>query len=47
MSWKPLGLVLLLWIPALVGACGVGAVEETPFVYGALGPEGGTVSTEG
>ena len=46
MRAKTMRLVLLLWIPAFAGACGVGAVEETPFVYGPLGPEGGTVSTQ-
>ncbi len=41
-----LRLASLLLIPALVGACGVGAVRESTFVYGPMGPEGGTVGTE-
>lgn len=33
-------------ILVLAGACGVGGVKESTFVYGAMGVEGGTVETE-
>lgn len=36
-------LAVLLLVLVLVGACGVGAVEETTFVYGTMGSEGGTL----
>ncbi len=36
--------VLLALVVGAVGSCGVGDVQETPFVYGMMGPEGGTAT---